>query len=120
MATCPGLCPTAQETASAALTLSAESMVPIIIIIKFYPLQPQNLTVPNQEIQSNPNQSNPSGPNSVQSIGAANAVSWAIGHNPGWVATSTQNTQMAQSSQQAGIHFADLERMTGRVNPTSY
>ena len=56
---------------------------------------------------------NPLGPYSVQSVGAAKAVSWAIGHNPGWVATSTQDTRMAQSSQQAGTHFADLGRMTG-------
>uniref|UniRef100_A0A8C4N7N1 Ig-like domain-containing protein n=2 Tax=Eptatretus burgeri TaxID=7764 RepID=A0A8C4N7N1_EPTBU len=34
----------------------------------------------------------PLGPYSVQSIGAAQAVSWAIGHNPGWVTTSTQDT----------------------------
>ena len=32
----------------------------------------------------------PSGPDSVQSVGAASAVSLAIGHNPGWVATLTQ------------------------------
>ena len=32
----------------------------------------------------------PSGPYSVQSVGAAKAVSWAIGHNPGWVTTLTQ------------------------------
>ena len=29
---------------------------------------------------------------SVQSIGAAKAVSLAIGHNPGWVTTPTQDT----------------------------
>ena len=34
----------------------------------------------------------PSGPHSMQSIGAAEAVSLAIGHNPGRVATSTQCT----------------------------
>ena len=56
---------------------------------------------------------NPMGPHSVQNISAAKAVSWAIGHNPGWVATPTQDTQMAQSFQQAGTHFADLRRMTG-------
>ena len=55
----------------------------------------------------------PLGPHSVQRVGAAEAVSWAIGHNPGWVAIPTQDTQMAQSSQQAGAHFADLGRMTG-------
>ena len=32
----------------------------------------------------------PLGPNSVQSIGAASAVSLAIGHNPGQVTTPTQ------------------------------
>ena len=55
----------------------------------------------------------PWGPYSVQSIGAAEAVSWAIGHNPGWITTLTQDTQMAQSSQQAGTQFANLRRMTG-------
>ena len=30
-------------------------------------------------------------------------VSWAIGHNPGQVATPTQDTRMAQSSQQAKL-----------------
>ena len=49
-------------------------------------------------------------PYSVQSISAAEAVSLAIGHNPGRVATPTQDTRMAQSSQQAGTHFADLRR----------
>ena len=34
----------------------------------------------------------PSGPYSVQSVGAAEAVSKTIGHNPGWVATLTQDT----------------------------
>ena len=34
------------------------------------------------------------GPYSVQSVGAAEAVSLAIGHNPGWVATPTQCTSM--------------------------
>ena len=37
-------------------------------------------------------------PSSVESVGAAEAVSWAIGHNPGRVATPTQDTRMAQSS----------------------
>ena len=32
------------------------------------------------------------GPYSVQSVGAAEAVSLAIGHNHGWIATSTQDT----------------------------
>ena len=36
----------------------------------------------------------PLGPCSVQSVGAAFAVSLAIGHNPGWVATPTQYTSM--------------------------
>ena len=54
----------------------------------------------------------PLGPYSVQSVSAAKAVSWAIGHNPGRVATLTQDILMAQSSQQAGTHFADLRRMT--------
>ena len=53
------------------------------------------------------------GPYSVQSIGAAEVVSWATEHNSGWVTAPTQDTQMAQSSQQAGTHFADLGRMTG-------
>ena len=56
----------------------------------------------------------------VQSVGGTEAVSWAIGHNPGRVATPTQNTRMAQSSQQAGTNFANLRRMTGWVNPTWY
>ena len=34
------------------------------------------------------------GPYSVQSIGAVSAVSLAIGHNPGWVTTPTQDTSM--------------------------
>ena len=34
----------------------------------------------------------PSGPYSVQSVGAAKAVSLAIGHNPGWIAAPTQDT----------------------------
>ena len=34
----------------------------------------------------------PLGPYSVQSIGAAEAVSLAIGYNTGWVATPTQDT----------------------------
>ena len=50
----------------------------------------------------------PLGPYPVQSAGAAEA----IGHNPGQVTTLTQDTQMAQSSQQAGTHFADLRWMT--------
>ena len=54
----------------------------------------------------------PLGPYSAQSVGAAEAVSWAIGHNPGRVATPVQDIQMAQSSQQAGTHFANLGRMT--------
>ena len=28
----------------------------------------------------------------TESVGAAEEVSWAIGHNPGWVATPTQAT----------------------------
>ena len=44
----------------------------------------------------------PSGPYSIQSITAAKAVSWAIGHNLGWVTTAMQDTQTAQSYQQAG------------------
>ena len=55
----------------------------------------------------------PLGPYSRQSVGAAEAVYWAIGHNPGWVATAMQDARMAQSSEQAGTHFADLGRMTG-------
>ena len=54
---------------------------------------------------------------STESVGAAEAVSWAVGHNPGRVTTPTQDTRMAQLSQQAGIQFADLGRMTGWVNP---
>ena len=50
----------------------------------------------------------------MQSLGAAKAVSLAVGHNPGRVATPTQDT-----SQHAGTHFAYLGRMTGRVNPTA-
>ena len=68
----------------------------------------------------------PSGPYSVQSVGAAKAVSWAFGHNPGYsnpehnrVATPTQDTRMAQSSQQADTHFSSLGKMTGWVNPPS-
>ena len=34
------------------------------------------------------------GPYSVQNVGAAKAVSLAIGHNPGWVAKPTQYTRM--------------------------
>ena len=56
----------------------------------------------------------------MQSVGAAEAVSWAIEHNPGWVTTLTQDTRMAQSPQQAGTHFVNLGRMTGGVNPTWY
>ena len=48
-----------------------------------------------------------------QIVGAAKADSLAIGHNPGWVATPKQYTSML-------THFADLGRMTGRVNPTWY
>ena len=55
----------------------------------------------------------PLGSYSVQSVGAAEAVSWAIGNNPIQVVTPKQDTQMAQSSQQAGTHFADLRMMTG-------
>ena len=54
------------------------------------------------------------GPYSVQSVGAASAVSLAIGHNPGRVATPTQDTS------KLALIFADLGRMTGRVNPTWY
>ena len=70
----------------------------------------------NTEEHKSPFSIHPSGPYSIQSIGAVEAVSWAIGHNPGGVATPTQDTRMAQSSQQAGTHFADLRRMT----PTWY
>ena len=35
----------------------------------------------------------------LYSVGAAEAVSWANGHNLGRVTTPTQDTQMAQSSQ---------------------
>ena len=45
----------------------------------------------------------PMGPYPVQSIGAAKAVSWAVGHNPGQVATPTQDNRMAQSSQEAAL-----------------
>ena len=54
------------------------------------------------------------GPYSVQSIGAAHAVSMAIGHNPGQVATPTQDTS------KLALIFTDLGRMTGRVNPAWY
>ena len=43
----------------------------------------------------------------------AQSKSKSIGHNLGRVATPTQDTRMAQSSQQAGTHFANLRRMTG-------
>ena len=43
----------------------------------------------------------------------AKAVSWTIGYNLEQVTTLTQETKMAQSSQQAGTHFANLRRMTG-------
>ena len=33
---------------------------------------------------------------STQNVGAAAAVSWAIGHNPGWVANLTQDTRRRQ------------------------
>ena len=39
-----------------------------------------------------PTSIHPSGPFSVQSVGAAEAVSWAVGYNPGQVATPTQDT----------------------------
>ena len=54
----------------------------------------------------------PLGPYSVESVGAAEAVSWANGHNPGQVAILTKDARMAQSSQQAVTHFGDLGRMT--------
>ena len=38
----------------------------------------------------------PLGPHSVQSIGAAKAVSLAVGHNPGRVATPIQWTSMLE------------------------
>ena len=57
----------------------------------------------------------PSAPHSVSNIGAAEAFSWALGHNPGHVTTPTKDTQMSQSSQQAGTHFANLRRMTGCI-----
>ena len=49
----------------------------------------------------------PLGPYSVQSVGAASAVSWAIGHNPGWVTTSTHEIS------KLALIFADPRRMTG-------
>ena len=55
----------------------------------------------------------PLGLYSAQSISVAKSVSWAVEHNPEWVTTPTQDTRIAQSSQQAGTHFADLGRMTG-------
>ena len=54
----------------------------------------------------------PLGPHYVQSIGAAEAVSLAIGHNAGRVVTLTQYTTMLV------LIFANLRRMTDRVNPT--
>uniref|UniRef100_A0A8C4Q8B4 Metalloendopeptidase n=1 Tax=Eptatretus burgeri TaxID=7764 RepID=A0A8C4Q8B4_EPTBU len=47
----------------------------------------------------------PLGPDSVQSVGSAEAVSLAILHNLGWIAAPTVY-------QHAGTHFADLGRMT--------
>ena len=55
----------------------------------------------------------------MQSVAAAEAVSLAIEHNSAWVTTPMQDIWMAQSSQQAGTHFANLKRMTGQVNPPS-
>ena len=49
----------------------------------------------------------------LYSVSAAEAVSRTIGHNPGQVTTLMQHTQMAQSSQQAGTHFANLRWTTG-------
>jgi len=72
-----------------------------------------------QHLTITTNYIHPLGPYSLQSIGAAAAGSWAIGHNPGRVATPTQDTQIAQSFQQAGTHFADLGKMTGWINPIS-
>ena len=50
----------------------------------------------------------------MQRVGAAKAVSLAIGHNPGQVTPQTQDTS------KPALNFADLRRMTGRVNPTWY
>ena len=44
-------------------------------------------------------------PYSVQSVGAAEAVSLAIGHNPGRVATPTQDTRMTRSSPASWYSF---------------
>ena len=68
---------------------------------------PGQVTTPTQATPNGyyPSTIHPLGPYYVQSIGAAKAVSWAIGYNPGWVATLMQDTRMAQSSQQAGTHF---------------
>ena len=49
----------------------------------------------------------------MQSVGAAEAVSWAIEHNPGRVATPMQDTQNDFLTQEAGTHFADLRGTTG-------
>ena len=56
----------------------------------------------------------PLGASSVQSVGAAEAVSLDIGHNPGPVTTLTQYTSTL------ALIFADLGRMPGKVNPTWY
>ena len=58
-------------------------------------------------------------PYSVHSVGAAKAVSWAIGHNPGQVATLTGDTRMAQSSQQAGAHLPTSEGRQAESTPPS-
>ena len=49
----------------------------------------------------------------LYSVGAAKAVSCTIGHSPGQVTTLIQDTQMAQATQQAGTHFANLRMITG-------
>ena len=58
----------------------------------------------------------------MQSVGAAETVALAIGHNPialGYWAIATGN-HSDTGYQQSGTHFADLGRMTGRVNPTCH
>ena len=101
-----------------AVDVSWLSLTPIY---KYSVIQEQEEDLPQTSTASRRDfQSNTLGTYSVQSIGADWAVSWAVGHNPGQVATPTQDTQMAQSSQYAGTHFVDLRKMTGWVNPTWY
>ena len=64
------------------------------LVLQWHPNIDREMEV-GDGVKENPNirtYIHPLGPFSVQSFGSAYAVTWVIGHNPGRVATPTQET----------------------------